>query len=100
MYTLILEKSSKLIHQARFDNSTGEKMPKEQVLEFYCTDNNLDITLFEVIEIPFTKFGIELGKHIYKDGQFEVSPTWVEPARISTSGIPTTDISTNTTVNG
>jgi len=100
MYTLILEKSSKLIYQSRFDSSTAEKMPMQDVLEIYCSDNNLDITLFEVIEIPFTKFSVVLGKHIYKDGQFEVSPTWVEPATVSTSGIPTTDTSSNTTVNG
>lgn len=79
MHTLIIEKATNLILHSRYDNSTGEKMPIEQVLETYCSDTNTAPATVETIEIPFQKFSLTIGKHIYKDGQISVSPTWVEP---------------------
>ena len=102
MHTLIIDKATQIILQSRYDLSTGEKMPKEKILEFYCVDNDVNAQSVDVVEIPFTKFELETGKQIYnkQTGSIEINPNWVEPARESTSGIPTTDTSTNTTVNG
>jgi hypothetical protein len=79
MHTLIIEKATSLILHSRYDNSTGEKMPIAQVLETYCSDSNTNPSTVEIVEIPFQKFSLTIGKHIYKDGQISVSPTWVEP---------------------
>ena len=79
MHTLIIEKATSLILHSRYDNSTGEKMPIAQVLQTYCNDTNTAPATVEAIEIPFQKFSLTIGKHIYKNGQISVSPTWVEP---------------------
>lgn len=102
MHTLVLDKATQIILQTRYDASTGAKMSIEDVLKFYCKDNSVDSASVEIVEIPFTEFMLEIGKQIYnkKTGSIEINPNWVEPARISDSGIPTTDTSTNTTVNG
>jgi hypothetical protein len=88
MYTLIINKSTKLIIQSRHDNATGEKMTPYAVLDCYCKYNNVDSSTLEVIEIPYTDFQIELGKHIYADGQISVDPTWIAPPRVETASIP------------
>jgi hypothetical protein len=102
MHTLILDKATQVILQSRYDTSTGSKMPIEDVFKFYCKDNGVDSASVEAIEIPFTEFFLEIGKQIYnkQTNSVEINPNWVEPARESTAGIPTTDTSTNTTVNG
>jgi hypothetical protein len=102
MHTIIFNKATQVILQSRYDTSTGEKMPIDEVLKFYCKDNGIDSASVEIVEIPFTEFMLEIGKQIYnkQTGSVEISPTWVEPARVSDSGIPTTNIATNTTVNG
>jgi hypothetical protein len=74
MHTLILDKTTKSILQSRYDNSTGEKMPIAQVLETYCNDTNTATSMVEIVEIPFTKFDLVIGKHVYKDGQISISP--------------------------
>ena len=102
MHTLILDKTTQIILQSRYETSTGRITPADEVLQAYCEGSDTDSTSVEIIEIPFTKFDLEIGKHIYNKttSAVEISPTWVEPARESTIGIPTTDTSTNTTVNG
>lgn len=102
MHTLILDKATQIILQSRFDNSTGTKMPISDVLNYYCSGCDVDPSTVEIIEIPFTSFLLEAGKHIYnkQTSSVEINPDWVEPARYSDDGIPTTDTSTNTTVNG
>jgi hypothetical protein len=101
MHTLILQKSNGLILQSRFDNSTGDKMPIDQVLSTYIEDNDADINAIEIVEIPFVKLALNIGQHMYNKstGAIEQNPDYVEPARESESGIPTTDTSTGTTVN-
>lgn len=101
MHTLIIQKSDSLILQSRFDSSTGGKMAIDQVLSTYISDNNANAETIEIVEIPFVKFDLEVGKHIYNKstGAIEQNPNWSEPARPSDSGIPTTDTSTGTTVN-
>ena len=91
MHTLILEKATKLVQQSRLDSSTGTKMSINDVLTVYCEDNGLDVNLYEVIEITPTKFTVEHGKHAYVDGQFVVSPDWVEPPAAETASIPVAD---------
>ena len=102
MHTLILDKATQIILQSRYDTSTGRITPANEVLQSYCEGSGTDLASVEVIEIPPVKFDLEIGKQIYNKttGAIEVSPNWVEPARESTAGIPTTDTSTNTTVNG
>ena len=102
MHTLIFNKTTQVILHSRYDTSTGEKMLIEDVLKFYCKDNSVDSASVEIVEIPFTEFDLSIGKHIYnkQTGSIEINPTWVEPARVSDSGIPTTNTTTNTTVNG
>jgi len=75
MHTLILDKTTKVILQSRYDTSTGEKMPIAQVLETYCNDTNTAASTVEIVEIPFIKFDLVIGKHVYKDGQISVIPT-------------------------
>jgi hypothetical protein len=101
MHTLILQKSNGLILQSRFDNSTGGKMAIDEVLSNYINDNNANAETIEIIEIPFVKLSLNVGQHIYNrsTGTVEQNPDYVEPARESESGIPTTDTSTGTTVN-
>ena len=101
MHTLILQKSNGLILHSRFDNSTGGKMPIDEVLSNYINDNNADAETIEIVEIPFVKFSLNVGQHIYNKstGTVEQNQDYVEPARESETGIPTTDTSTNTTVN-
>ena len=91
MHTLVIQKATKLILQSRFDNSTGEKMSPEQVLQSYCEGNNCDSASVEVVEIPFTKFEFVIGKHIYQDGQIAVSPDWREAPAVETTSIPVSD---------
>lgn len=91
MHTLIIEKSTKVILQSRYDNSTGTKMSMEEVLQAYCEGNNCDIESVEVVEIPFTKFEFVIGKHVYQDGQIAVNPDWREPPAVETSSIPVSD---------
>ena len=102
MHALILDKATQIILQSRYDNSTGPKMPIDDVLKCYCEGTGADSASVEVIEIPFTQFELCIGKHVYNKatGTVDVSPNWVEPPRISDIGIPTTDMSTNKTVNG
>jgi hypothetical protein len=93
MQTLIFNKSTKIILQSRVDNSTGEKMPKEQVLQTHCEDNNLDIQDFEIVEIPFTKFNLEIGKQIYnkETNSIEINPNWIAPPALEVASIPVTN---------
>jgi hypothetical protein len=102
MHTLIIQKSNNLIIQSRYDNATGDKLSLENVLASYVEDNNLDATTVEIVEIPFTKFTLTVGKHLFNKltNTIDENPDWVEPARESDSGIPTTDSSTGKTVNG
>jgi len=88
MYTLILNKRTKLILQSRYDTSTGEKMSVDAVLNTYCEFNNTDISTVEIVEIPYTNFQIELGKHIYENGEIKVDPNWVQPPSVETASIP------------
>lgn len=92
MHTLVIEKTTNLILQSRFDNSTGAKMPMDEVLQTYCENNNRDPATVDVIEIPFTKFELVIGKHIYEDGQIAVSPNWVEPPVVEPSAVEPTSI--------
>lgn len=93
MHTLIFNKETQIILQSRFDNSTGEKMSIDNVLQMYCKDTNTDQSLVEIIEIPFVKFDFEIGKQIYnkQTGAIEFNQNYVEPPSIETSSIPVSD---------
>lgn len=91
MHTLVIDKTTNFILQSRFDNSTGEKMPMDQVLQHYCEGNSRDIAEVDVVEIPFTKFDLIVGKYIYQDGQIVVNPDWREPPAVETTSIPVSD---------
>lgn len=79
MHFLIIEKTTNKILQSRVDNATVNPMNKEQALQTYCKDNNIDPSVVEVVEIPFTAFLLHVGKHIFVNNQIEVDPNWVEP---------------------
>lgn len=93
MHTLIIQKSNGLILQSRNDTATGPKMPIDEVLSTYTNDVSADPALIEIIEIPFTKFSLEIGRHIYSKstGQIEQNSNWIEPPAPETSSIPVAD---------
>lgn len=88
MHTLIIDKTTKVIYQSRIDFATAEKMTPQQVLEFYCKDNNVDSALIEVVEIPVTEFSLEIGKYIYANNKISINPDWSEPPKVESSNIP------------
>jgi len=88
MHTLIIDKTTKVIYQSRFDNSTGEKMTLNQVKEFYCKDNNIDQSLVEAVEIPFTEFVLDIGKYVYVNNKISINPDWSEPPKVESQNIP------------
>lgn len=93
MHTLIIQKSGGVILQSRYDNSTGTKMEAAEVLSTFVSDNNIDAATVEIVEIPFTKFTLTVGKNIYNkvNGQIEDNPLWIEPPAVETQSIPVSD---------
>lgn len=88
MFTLVIRKSDKVILQARFDNSTANKMPVEEVLRCYCEGTGVDSSTVEAVETEFTKFDLEIDKFIFKDGQVQINPNWVEPTVVDENSAP------------
>ena len=93
MHTLIIQKSDSLILQSRYDTSTGKKMFQDEVLFNFAQDNSVDQSTIEIVEIPFVKFSLEVGKHIYNKstGAIDQNPNWIEPPSVETSSIPVAD---------
>lgn len=91
MFTVIVDKNTKLILQTRLDTATVSKMTLEQIKNGYCLPNGVDLNTVEVVETQKPQFDIVLGKHIFNGTEVVVDPNWIEPPAVETQSIPVSD---------
>ena len=93
MHTLVLDKTTQIILQSRYDTSTGAKMSIDDVLQCYCKGNSVSPADVEIVEVPFTEFSLTIGKQIYnkQTGAVEINPNWIEPPAVEAIAIPVSD---------
>jgi hypothetical protein len=90
MFSISYNNITKNILFIRDDNcsSSSNTLTPQQQLEIHCEINNLNVSDYTAVELPFDKtLNFVCGKYIYNEstGKVEQDPNWVAPLPLETT---------------